>query len=322
MTWAMPIADARPCGQQDSSRPQGPTERTLSPGRAGRWVAAARPKTLPAAAAPVLVGTACAAAAGGFRAGPALAALAGALALQVAANYINDVADFEQGTDTAGRLGPTRATAAGWLAPRQMWAGAAAAIGLAALAGLYLTWVAGWPVLAMGGASALAAFAYSAGPFPLTRLGAGEPFVMVFFGFVATCGTAWVQVLAVPAAAWWGGLVCGALATAILVVNNTRDHATDRAAGRRTLPARLGKRAGVLELAAFLALAHAGTIGAVLSRAVGAWVLASLVTAPLAVLLVRRVATRDDGPSLNRELARTGQLLLVHSVLWCVGVLA
>ncbi|NLH12705.1 MAG: 1,4-dihydroxy-2-naphthoate octaprenyltransferase, partial [Holophagae bacterium] len=266
--------------------------------------------------------TACAAAAGGFRAGPALAALIGALALQVAANYINDVADYEQGTDTAGRLGPTRATAAGWLTPRQMWAGVAATIGVAALAGLYLTWVAGWPVLAVGAASMLAAFAYSAGPFPLTKLGMGEPFVMVFFGFVATCGTAWVQALVVPAAAWWGGFVCGALSIAILVVNNTRDHATDRAAGRRTLPARLGKRAGVIELAAFLVLAHAATIGAVLSRAVGAWVLGALVTAPLGVLLVRRVATCDDGPTLNRELARAGQLLLLHSLLWSVGVLA
>lgn len=292
-----------------------------SPGRWGAWVAAARPRTLPAAAAPVVVGTACAAAAGGFRAGPAAAALVGALALQVAANYANDVADFEQGTDTAGRLGPVRATAAGWLAPAEVWAGAAAALGVAALAGLYLTWAAGWPVLAMGAASMLAALAYSAGPFPLTRLGLGEPFVLVFFGFVATCGTAWVQALAVPPAAWWGGLVCGTLATAILVVNNTRDHATDRAAGRRTLPARLGKRAGVLELAACFALAYAATSGAVLSGAVAPPALAALATAPLAVAVVRRVASRDDGPSLNRELGRTGRLLLLHSLLLSAGML-
>ncbi len=282
---------------------------------------AARPRTLPAAAAPVLLGTACAGAAGGVRAGPAVAALAGALALQVAANFVNDVADFEQGTDTAERLGPVRATAAGWLTPRQVWRGAAAAIGVAVLVGSYLTWVAGWPVVAMGSAAVLAAVAYSAGPFPLTRLGVGEPFVMVFFGFVATCGTAWVQAGQVPPAAWWGGLVCGALATAILVVNNTRDHATDRAAGRRTLPARLGRRAGVVELAAFLLLAYAGTVGAVLSGAASGWVLVALATAPLAVRLVRRVAAFEDGPSLNRELARAGQLLLLHSLLMGAGLL-
>lgn len=293
----------------------------VMPGRAGVWVAAARPKTLPAATAPVLLGTACAAAAGGFRPGAAVAALVGALALQVAANFVNDVADFEQGTDTVARLGPTRATAAGWLTPRQMWAGVFATFGVAALAGLYLVLVAGWPVVAMGAASMAAALAYSAGPFPLTRLGLGEPFVMAFFGFVATCGTAWVQVLEVPASAWWGGLVCGALSTAILVVNNTRDHATDRAAGRRTLPARLGRRAGVVELSAFLLLAYGGTVGAVLSRAASGWALVSLATGPVAVMLVRRVATHHDGPSLNRELAHAGQLMLLHSLLMSAGIL-
>lgn len=313
--------DAQSRGLESSAPPAAPLERPPAPPQARAWVAAARPRTLPAAAAPVLVGTACAAAAGGFRAGPAAAALLGALALQVAANYVNDVADFEQGTDTVGRLGPLRATAAGWLTPRQVWGGAWAALGVAALAGAYLTWAAGWPVVALGLASALAALAYSAGPFPLTRLGLGEPFVMVFFGFVATCGTAWVQALEVPAAAWWGGFVCGALATAILVVNNTRDHATDRAAGRRTLPARLGKRAGVVELAVFLALAYAGTLGAVLAGAAGVWTLAALLTAPLAVQLVRRVASRDDGPSLNRALGRTGQLLFLHSLLMSAGIM-
>jgi 1,4-dihydroxy-2-naphthoate octaprenyltransferase len=263
----------------------------------------------------VILGTACAAAVGGFRAGPALAALLGALAIQVGTNFVNDVADFQQGTDTAARLGPVRATAAGWVSPRRMWRGVAVAFGLAALAGLYLTLVAGWPVLAMGAASLLAAMAYSVGPFPLTRLGLGEPFVLVFFGFVATCGTAWVQALAVPPAAWWGGLVTGALAVAILVVNNTRDHATDRAAGRRTLPARLGKRAGVVELGACFALAYAGTVGMVVTGAAPALVLLSLMTAPLAVRVVGLVARHDDGPTLNRALASTGQLLLLHSVL-------
>jgi len=279
------------------------------------WLAAARPRTLPAATAPVILGTASAAAVGAFRAGPALAALLGALAIQVGTNFVNDVADFQQGTDTAARLGPTRATAAGWLSPRQMWRGVAVAFGLAALAGIYLTWASGWPVLAMGAASLLAAMAYSVGPFPLTRLGLGEPFVLVFFGFVATCGTACVQALRVPPAAWWGGLVTGALAVAILVVNNTRDHGTDRVAGRRTLPARLGKWAGLVELAVCFALAYAGTVGMVATGAAPLTVLGSLATVPLAGRIVVSVAHHDDGPTLNRALAWTGQLLLLHSVL-------
>jgi 1,4-dihydroxy-2-naphthoate octaprenyltransferase len=237
----------------------------------------------------------------------------------VGTNFVNDVADFQQGTDTAARLGPVRATAAGWVSPRQMWRGVAAAFSLAGLAGIYLTWAAGWPVLAMGAASLLAAMAYSTGPFPLTRLGLGEPFVLVFFGFVATCGTAWVQALAVPPAAWWGGLVTGSLAVAILVVNNTRDHATDRAAGRRTLPARLGKVAGVMELGVFLALAYAGTAGMVVTGAAPTVVLGSLVTTPLAMRIIWSVSRHDDGPTLNRALAATGRLLLLHSVL--VGAL-
>jgi 1,4-dihydroxy-2-naphthoate octaprenyltransferase len=256
-----------------------------------------------------------------MRAGPAVAALVGALAIQIGTNFANDVADFVQGTDTAVRVGPVRATAAGWVTPRQMWLAVSAAFGIAALAGVYLTWVAGWPVIAIGVASLVAALAYSTGPFPLTRLGLGEPFVMVFFGFAATCGTVWVQMLAVPAVAWWCGLVSGALATAILVVNNTRDHATDRAAGRRTLPARFGRRAGVIEYALFLVAAYAGTVGMVVTGAAAAPVLISLATLPLAAGLVRQVAIHDTGPVLNGALARTGQLMLLHNLLIAAGLL-
>ena len=285
------------------------------------WVLAARPKTLPAAAAPVLVGSACAAAAHGFRIGPALAALTGALLIQIGTNLWNDVADFERGTDTATRLGPTRVTQAGLLSPRQVRRGTLIAFGLACLVGLYLTVVAGWPVIVIGVSSIVAGLAYTGGPWPLSHHGLGEPFVLLFFGFVAVAGTAWVQAGTVPAAAWWAGLVSGAFSTAILVVNNTRDHATDRAAGRTTLPARLGRQAGVVELAFCFLVAYLGTAGLVLTRAASPWALLALATVPLAVWLGVEVWRREDGAGLNRALARTGQLLLLHNGLLSIGML-
>ncbi|MGE5235145.1 MAG: 1,4-dihydroxy-2-naphthoate polyprenyltransferase [Acidobacteriota bacterium] len=299
---------------------------TPDPGaRGGRWqawVLAARPKTLPAAASPVVLGSACAFAVGGFRLGPALAALSGALLIQIATNFANDVADFERGTDTEARLGPTRVTQAGLLSPREVKAGVAVAFLLAVAVGAYLTAVAGWPVVIIGIASIGAGLAYSNGPFPLSHHGVGEPFVMVFFGFAAVAGTAFVQVTSVPAAAWWGGLIAGAFTTAILVVNNTRDHATDRAAGRRTVPARFGRRAGIVELVAFLALGYGGTVGMDLAGGAGRWTLIAFATLPLAVVLVRRLAARDDGPTGNRVLAGTGGLLLLHCLLLSFGLVA
>ncbi len=288
-----------------------------------RWralVLAARPRTLPAAAAPVLIGTACAFAVGGFRLLPAVAALVGALAIQVATNYANDVHDFERGTDTPDRLGPLRATLAGLLTPREMKVATAGAFGVAVLVGLYLAAVAGWPVIAIGAASIVAGLAYTAGPYPLAEKGVAEPFVLVFFGFVAVAGTAFVQAGRVPPSAWWGGLVAGAFTTAILVVNNTRDHASDRRAGRRTIPARFGRRAGVAELAGLLALGYAGTAAAAVLRGAPLPSLAALLTLPLAIRLVRVVAGSEDGPTLNRALADAGRLLLVHSTLLAAGI--
>ncbi len=284
------------------------------------WVLAARPKTLPAAAAPVILGTACAWAVGGFRLAPALAALVGAALLQIATNLANDVADFERGTDTKARLGPLRVTQAGLLTPDEVRRGVAVTLAAACGVGVYLAWVAGWPVLVMGIAAILAGLAYSAGPFPLAQHGLGEPFVMLFFGFVAVAGTSYVQALAVPPAAWWGGLVAGAFATAILVVNNTRDHATDRAAGRRTLPARWGRRAGVVEYGAFLLLGQVGTVAMVGVGAAPKACLVALATVPLAWRLVRRLACCDDGPTANRILADTGTVLLLHCLLLAAGL--
>ena len=181
-----------------------------------RWVLGARPRTLPAASSPVLIGWGAALGLGQFRLMPALAALLCALLIQIAANLINDVVDFQKGTDTAERLGPLRVTQAGLLTPRQVWVGIAVIIGLAALTGLYLAFTAGPVVLIIGAACLLGAFAYTTGPFPLAKNGLGDLFALLFFGLVGVCGTVFVLVGKVPASAWWGGLGAGVQITNIL----------------------------------------------------------------------------------------------------------
>jgi 1,4-dihydroxy-2-naphthoate octaprenyltransferase len=288
-------------------------------GRARAWGLAIRPKTLPAALAPVLVGTAVAVDAGGFRAGPALAAGIGALLLQIGSNLANDVHDFERGADRDDRLGPLRVTQAGLLAPADVRAGMVLTFGLASLVGLYLAAVGGWPVVAIGLASIAAAVAYTAGPFPLGYNGLGDLFVMLFFGFVAVGGTVWVQMRALPAATWPSALAVGALVTAILVVNNVRDVEQDRASGKHTLPVRFGREWGVREYAGLLVLAYLVPAGMALGGLAAPTVLVVLVTLPLASRLSRSLA-RDRGRALNRTLAGTARLALLWSVLFAAGL--
>ena len=282
------------------------------------WIVAARPRTLPAAIAPVVVGTACAHAAGGVAAGPALAALGGAIAIQIGANFANDAFDGERGVDGADRIGPTRAVGAGLIAATTMKLAMAAAFVVASAFGLYLAAVAGWPVIAIGLVSIAAAALYTGGPWPLGYHGLGDAFVLVFFGGVAVCGTVFVQRGDVPAIAMIAALPVGALATAILVVNNLRDRRGDARAGKRTLVVRLGRRAGVVEYAALIALALiAPVVLAVGSRS--AWPLLPVFTAPLALARVRAVA-RADGRELDPELGATARLLLAHAALLAAGI--
>lgn len=289
------------------------------PGSAGAWLLAARPKTLPAAVAPVVVGTAVALREGGFSPGPALAALAGALLLQVGSNLANDVFDHEKGADAAGRLGPARAVQAGLLTPAAMKRGTAVVFGLAVLVGGYLVAMAGWPVVAMGLASIAAAVAYTAGPWPLGYHGLGDLFVFVFFGLVAVCGTAFVQMLRVPALAWWAAVPVGLLTTAILVVNNERDRESDAAAGKRTLAVRLGPRGSRIEYVLLVVLSFAVPVALVAAGGGGPPLLLPLLAAPLAASRVRRFLT-TSGAALNPSLAATAQLLLVFSVLLAAGI--
>jgi 1,4-dihydroxy-2-naphthoate octaprenyltransferase len=278
------------------------------------WWLAARPKTLLAAVTPVWVGSACAAAAGGFRWAPALAALVGAMLLQVAANFANDVFDYEKGADNAARLGPARAVQAGWITPTDMRRGLALVIGLVLLVGAYLVSVAGPLLLLVGLASIVSAVAYTGGPYPLGYHGLGDVFVLAFFGFVAVAGSAFVQAGHVPAVAWLAAVPIGCLATAILVVNNVRDVETDVAAGKRTLPARFGRRFGIAEYQLLLAVSYAVPFVPTLARAsYGAGLLPCL-TLPLALRLVAGVK-RERGTALNARLAQSALLLFVFGAL-------
>jgi 1,4-dihydroxy-2-naphthoate octaprenyltransferase len=281
------------------------------------WLQAARPKTLPAAATPVIVGTACAHACGGIAWGPALAALGGAFALQIGANFANDAFDAEKGADGADRIGPVRAVASGLISASAMKRAMIAAFAVAMLFGVYLTSVAGWPIVAIGLASIAAAFAYTGGPWPLGYHGLGDVFVFVFFGIVAVCGTAFVQLGRVPELAWWASVPVGALSTAILVVNNVRDRVGDARAGKRTLAVRFGRSAGIVEYALLVAIAYA--IPAALAPSHLARLL-PLATIPLAIVRVRALARAATGPEHNALLAATAQLLLVHGALFAAGL--
>ncbi|HSN29722.1 MAG TPA: 1,4-dihydroxy-2-naphthoate polyprenyltransferase [Kofleriaceae bacterium] len=281
------------------------------------WISAARLRTLPAAIVPVIVGTAVARACGGIAWGPALAAFAGAIAIQIGTNFANDVFDAEKGADGADRIGPLRAVSAGLISAAAMKRAMIAAFGVASAFGLYLAASAGWPVVAIGIASILAGIAYTGGPWPLGYHGLGDVFVMLFFGFVAVCGTVFVQLHTVPCLAVWAAVPVGALATAILVVNNLRDRATDERVGKRTLAVRLGRRGVLVEYAVLLAVAYAIP----LALAVHApWRALPMLTAPLALVRMRQLAAAADGPTFNGLLAATGQLLLLHGILFAVGL--
>ncbi|MDA8020266.1 MAG: 1,4-dihydroxy-2-naphthoate polyprenyltransferase [Thermoanaerobaculia bacterium] len=283
------------------------------------WILAARPATLTAAAVPVAVGAACAQAAGGLRPLPTLAALLGALWIQIGTNFANDVFDYEKGADTEERVGPVRAVASGLLAPELMRRGMWLAFGVAFAFGVYLTWVGGWPILIVGVVSILSGIAYTGGPYPLGYHGLGDLFVLVFFGFVAVCGTVWVNLLALTDLAWWASVPPGALATAILVVNNVRDVETDALAGKRTLAVRFGRRAGFVEYMVLLAAAY-GVPGILFGlRLSGPWVLLPILTLPLAVVLIRRLVVLR-GAELNPVLASTARLLLLYGVLFALGI--
>lgn len=310
------------------------TEQADGVSRARAWVIAARPQTLPAAAAPVVVGTAVALDRGLFAPLPAAFALLGAALIQVGTNLANDYFDAVQGADTEAREGFTRVTAAGLIAPEAVRRATALVFGLAVLSGTYLVYVGGLPILVVGVTSVAAGVAYTGGPYPLGYHGLGDVFVFVFFGLVAVVGTVYVQAAAVLAAplavtpppgtvlpeAVVAALPVAALSTNILVVNNVRDREEDARTGKRTLAVRFGYRFTRAQFVALLGLAYAVPPAMVATGLAGLTVLLPLVTLPLAGVVARTVLTRTDGRHLNPALERTGQLLALYAVLLAVGV--
>ena len=239
--------------------------------------------------------------------------------LQIGSNLANDVFDYEKGADTAERLGPVRAAQAGLLTPRELRIGMVVTFLFALAIGIYLTAVAGPAIVVIGLASIASAILYTGGPYPLGYHGLGDVFVMAFFGFVAVTGTSFVQAGHVPAVAWAASVPVGAIATAILVVNNVRDRETDVKAGKRTLPVRFGRGAGIAEYAVLVASAYVVPCALTLTRVLSPWVLLPLLSAPLALGLVRRVA-KDSGRDLNATLVGTARLLVLHSLLFAAGI--
>lgn len=283
------------------------------------WLLAARPKTLPAALSPVVVGSAVALAEGGFDLLVAIAAIAVALLLQIGANFANDVADFRSGADTEQRLGPTRVTQSGLLSPRQVEVGTAVTLALAAIPGLYLVWRGGWVFAVVGLLAIGAAVAYTAGP-AYGYVGMGDIAVFLFFGPVAVAGTAYLMTHQLTPLAVLSSIPMGCLITAILIVNNLRDVETDRAAGKMTLAVRLGRGGARAEYGLLLVLSYLVPVSVWLSGLASFWALLSFVTAPLAVMLLQRVRN-EEGRALNPVLAGTARLCLFFAVAYAVGII-
>lgn len=284
------------------------------------WFDAARPRTLPAAASPVIMGTALAIGDGGFHAGAALAALAGALMIQIGANYANDYYDYCKGADAGDRLGPQRATQAGLVSPGQMWFATFLVLGATLLPGLYLIYRGGWPILVIGILSILFAVLYTGGPWPLGYIGIADLFVLVFFGPVAVAGTYLVQAQGMRLIPLVAGLAPGLISTAILTVNNLRDVDQDCASGKKTLAVRFGITFVRWE---YLVTMITAILVVPLTLSIlehGRWgvVAASIMVIPT-LKTMKTVFTQRDGTVLNNCLASTGKILLGFSILFSVG---
>jgi 1,4-dihydroxy-2-naphthoate octaprenyltransferase len=283
------------------------------------WILAIRLRTLPAALAPVLVGTALAIADEQFALWPAIAAMTVSLLLQVSVNLANDYFDFHSGIDTEDRRGPPRVSQSGLIAPARVKKGFSITLCTASAVGLYLVSVGGWPVLIMGLVSILATLAYSGGPYPMASHGLGELLVFLFFGFVAVCGTYYVQALNLTARVVWMAVPVGLLITAILVVNNLRDIPTDRKTGKNTLAVMLGARAARTGYISLLAGAYAIPVFLWIFSLISGWIMLPLISMPMAIPIIR-IIYLSEGPALNRALAMTANLSLVFSLLLSMGL--
>lgn len=283
------------------------------------WWLASRPKTLPAALAPVLIGSAMAFGTGKGHLLAAVLAAAGALLIQIATNYANDYFDFVQGADDHTRLGPTRATQAGWVTPAAMRNAFIVTFALAAVAGLYLIWRGGWPVVFIGAFSILFGILYTGGPFPLGYYGLGDMAVFIFFGLVAVGGTYYVQALEWPPFVWISGITPGLFSSAILTTNNYRDIETDRKAGKKTLVVRFGPGFAKTEYAFCVIMGSLIPLPLILFYEAPVMTALACITMIAAIPTLRSVLTLPPGPVYNDILAATGKLLLLYSILFSAG---
>jgi len=292
-----------------------------SPGPLKAWWVAARPPTLTIAITPVLVGTAFA-----WHEGAeihwlvAAVALCAAVLIQIGTNLYNDVGDYERGADRADRLGPPRATSMGWLAAADVRRAAATSFGLAMVLGAYLVSVGGWPIFVIGLASIAAGISYTGGPRPIAYTPSGEFFVFVFFGLAATIGSSLLQTGRFSWESAAGGAMIGALAAAVLVVNNYRDLESDRHSAKITLAVRIGYAATRIEYATLVLLPFAALPLLAVLTGTGLWMLLPAVSLPIAVRLIRDLARAPISPVLNALLKRTARLELAFGLLLCAAL--
>jgi 1,4-dihydroxy-2-naphthoate octaprenyltransferase len=288
--------------------------------KSNSWILAIRPKTLSAAVAPVLIGTAMAFAEHSFQVGAATACMFVALLLQIGSNLANDVYDFEKGADSDERLGPMRVTQAGLLQPKEIKAGMWLVFGLTGLIGLYLVAIGGWVILMTGLAAIAAAVAYTGGPFPLGYHGLGDLFVFVFFGLVATAGSYYLQVGNVSIAVWGMAVAMGCLTVNILVVNNIRDIESDRKVGKQTMAVRLGSTAATGQYTILLLIAYLIPLCLVILGEISTWGILTWFSLPVGIHW-QRFITRNAGAALNKALAGSGQVELLYALLFCLGII-
>lgn len=286
-----------------------------------KWVLAARPPTLLAGIAPVLVGSASA-----FRDSvaaliPFVVILVCALAIQIGVNFANDLADAHKGADTEARIGPMRTVSSGLIRPAEMKLGIAVAFGVAGIGGIYLIWYAGWVIAAIGIISIIAALGYTNGPIPYGYYGLGEVFVFIFFGLVATAGTRYVYDMSVPSAAWTGGVVMGFLAAAILEANNIRDLDTDRDAKKWTIAVLIGRKNARRLFVVTLFLAYFTILFGTMVGLLPPMSVIGLVGVPLGIPLVETVYKTTDGPELISVLKGTALLQFLTAVMLSLGMM-
>lgn len=283
------------------------------------WFLAARPKTLPASIAPIVVGTGVAIHEGGFHLLTAIMALLTALLLQIAANFANDALDFTRGADTPDRTGPTRIVSSGYVSVNAVLRATAITLILATLSGLYLVWRGGWPFLVLGIFAIICAFAYTGGPWPLAYLGLGEVFVFIFFGPIAVTGTAYLQTLDLTTLAVAASVPSGLMAICILLVNNVRDLEQDRRAGKHTVAVRIGDKASRREYVLIQQFTLAIPFLFWTFGWLNAWALLTILSWPVFWQLWRQISERK-GQALNATLGATGRASLIYSVLLALAL--